>query len=761
MSTRRRFNTVLSETFCALLIVAGLAVAAIPAFAETPTDIYNFKGGTGDVANTQPYGVITQGRDGNLYSAAPNGGANGDGGIFMVTPSGAESVIYSFASGDGPSCQPGLNLANDGNFYGNCYGYPNNGTLYKVTPTGAFTILHAFTGGADGKLPNGPPIQATDGNFYGITYLGGANNLGTVYKLTPSGTLTTLYSFKNSTDGYGPSAALVQGTDGNLYGSAQFGGANGAGTIFKISTAGKLTVLHAFTGTDGNRPISAMIQGTDGKFYGTTYQGGTNNEGVVFNMTTTGTIKVLHSFLAATDGQNPEVALLQATDGNFYGLALFGGNAGGWMGAGQGSIFKVTAKGVFSTLYLFDGTIGSNPGGALVQNTNGLLYGDTYTGTGTGQSNGIFYSWSIGAKPLLRLALTSGKVGTLVGMFGQGFDSSSVVKFGGVAATSITLTGSTYIVATVPAGAVDGYVTVTTGATTLTSTKTFTVHDSWASGAAMPTAVDASATGVLASKIYVVGGETTAPTADVQIYNPATNGWSAGTSLPTATSGPSAAVVNNVLYVFGGKTGTGFTNAVWAYNPTTKTWSGKAAMPTARNGAAAVVEKGIIYVAGGYNGTDFLATVESYNPATNTWKEEAPMLGSKDYPAAGLIGTTIVVADGSNASGSVTGDSEGYNATANTWSGLTADPTAREGSCSGAIGTLFYDAGGYVNNGGAATTVNESFSVSAHKWTTTLAPMPQGTMFPGSAVYKGLLYCFGGESTWLGASINNVQIYQP
>ena len=134
--------------------------------------------------------------------------------------------------------------------------------------------------------------------------------------------------------------------------------------------------------------------------------------------------------------------MAQATDGNFYGVA--NPNSGG----GVTSLYKVTLKGVFSTLYLFDGTIGTHPAAPLVQHTDGLLYGDTTTGTGTGQSNGIFYSWSIGAAPFLRLALTSGKAGTLVGMFGQGFDTASVVKFGGVAATSITLTGSTYTVAT-------------------------------------------------------------------------------------------------------------------------------------------------------------------------------------------------------------------------------------------------------------------------------------------------------------------------
>src|SRR6266852_5434919 len=639
--TRRAKSFRILQSFVLVTLVLTLTAAAIPASAEAPTDIYNFKGGPGDVSGPLPYGLIAQGRDGNFYSAAPAGGANGNGGIFVMTPSGAESLLYSFKSSDGTNCQPGVNLATDGNFYGHCAtgGPSGHGIVYRVTPSGTFTILHSF-GGADGDFPNGPPIQATDGNFYATTWNGGAHGQGLVYRLTPSGTLSTLYSFTGGTDGGGPSAPFVQGTDGNFYGSAQFGGAHGCGTIFKTSLAGKLTVLHAFACTDGNRPISAMIQGTDGSFYGTTYQGGANNQGVVFKMTATGTLTVIHSFSAATDGENPEDAMVQATDGNFYGVA--NGNNGGTT-----SLYKVTSKGVFSTLYLFSGTIGSGPT-ALVQHTDGLLYGDTTTGSGTGQSNGIFYSWNIGAAPFLRLALTSGKAGTLVGMFGQGFDSASVVKFGGVAATSITVTGSTYIVAKVPVGAVDGKVTVTTGSTTLTSTQTFIVHNSWSTGAVMPMGIVFSAVGVVNGQMYVVGGTNSAGTilADNQIYGPATNKWTTGTSLPTATREASAAVGNNVLYVFGGSNdGTTPTNAGWAYNPTTKTWTGKAAMPTARWATTAVVEKNIVYVFGGVvngSGNGAIATVESYNPATNTWTEEAPMLVAKGGPAAGLLGTTIV-----------------------------------------------------------------------------------------------------------------------
>jgi N-acetylneuraminic acid mutarotase len=181
-------------------------------------------------------------------------------------------------------------------------------------------------------------------------------------------------------------------------------------------------------------------------------------------------------------------------------------------------------------------------------------------------------------------------------------------------------------------------------------------------------------------------------------------------------------------------------------------------MPTARWATAAVVEKNIIYVFGGVvnaSGNGSIATVESYNPATNAWTEEASMSVAKAQPAAGLLGTTIVVADGAVNGGGATGDNEGYNAAANTWTSLAADPTSRYASCFGSIGPMLYDVGG-----ASAPTLNESFQLTNKKWTT-LTPIPQSTIFPGSAAYNGQLYCFGGWASWQGTTINNVQIYQP
>ena len=275
-------------------------------------------------------------------------------------------------------------------------------------------------------------------------------------------------------------------------------------------------------------------------------------------------------------------------------------------------------------------------------------------------------------------------------------------------------------------------------------------HNTWTAGAPMPVALASQAVGVLEGQIYVVGGGIPygTPLANTQIYDPATNTWSAGAPIPVATAnGASAAVVNNILYVFGGES-----NAVWAYNPKKDSWSSKAPMPTGRGCTGAAVENHIVYVVGGCDledPYDRLTTVESYDPATDTWTEEAPLLVGKSQPSVARVGTTIVAADGFTASGD-TGDNEGYDVTANSWTSLTPDPMPRNGTCTGAIDGNLFVAGG---NG----TATESFKLSKNTWKT-LAPMPEPTQFPGSAVYKGRLYCFGG---FWGGGLNNVQIYQP
>lgn len=756
------FSSILNTALAATLLAAASAQTPSAPVFTVVSDIPAIAG----VSNPSAQQIV-QGRNGDIYSTSQGGE---DTAVYSLTLAGTDTKVVDTGNrGDGG----GVTLGADGNFYGTSdntgsvtCGLYGCGIVWKATPSGVLTTLYNFQG-TDGCTPLTAPVQAPSGIFYGTTpySCNGVSNDGVIYSLTSSGAYKVLHTFSGP-DGAYPHAPLTVGPDGNLYGGTSQGGNSNYGVLFRITPSGTYTVLHYFAGSDGSDVENGMTVGRDGNLYGVTYRGGGGGVGVIFKLTTGGTYTVINPVLQPSTG--PASSLVQGTDGKFYGI-LGAGSSGN-----NGVLYSVTTTGSLSRLHNFcqqtKCTDGYGPSTPLVQDTDGKFYGVTSQGGTPSQCNsgngcGVFYSLDVGLTPFINLSTYSGNVGSTVGIFGQDFDSASVVKFNGVAATKITLSGTTYITATIPAGATDGKVTVTTGTTTLTSTKTFIVHNTWSKGAAMPTATVFSSAALLNGEIYVVGGDDKSGTAvsDVQVYNPSTNAWSAGTPLPTATDSTSAAVVNNFLYVFGGSpSGGGVTNAVWAYNPSTKKWTGKAAMITARNETLAVVENNVVYVIGGSTGHgNFVATVESYNPATNTWKSETSMSGNKDAPGGGLIGTTIVAVDGSPAPSEVTGDAEGYNANTNKWSELTADPTARTGPCSGVVNGILYDTSGYTNNAGAATTVNESFSSSTNKWTTTLAKIPQGTMFPASVVANGQLYCLGGWAVVNSTAINNTQIYQP
>jgi uncharacterized repeat protein (TIGR03803 family) len=660
-----------------------------------------------------------------------------------------------------------VTLGTDGNFYGTTYegGSFSTGTIFKITPGGTLTTLYNLgTQSTDGSFPYASPIQGTDGNWYGTTNSGGTGGYGTIYKLTAAGVYTVLYSFEY-THGAAPQDPLVLGSDGNFYGTTFSGGANGYGELFRITPAGVLTVLYSFDNTHGAHPSGPLIQGTDGNFYGTTDNGGTSASGVAFKLTTAGVLSVLHNMNGTTDGLTPYDGVTQASDGNFYGTNGMPDTAN------NGTIFEITAKNVFSVPYTFsatDTTKGSTPQMVPFQHTNGILYGGTVTGDTSAFCTGgcgVFYSLNNKLPAFIKLLPYTGKVGSKIGILGQGFSSSSVVKFNGTQATTTTLTGTTFILATVPAGASDGYVTVTTGTTTLKSLRKFTVHDSWSAGAVIPTPVQFPAAGTIGAKVYLVGGVTEiAITGANQVYAPAGNTWTTAASIPTPVYGSASAVVNGLLYVIGGYTSpfgsNGPTGAVQVYSPTSNTWTTKTSMPTARGNAAAVVDGGLIYVVGGYDSTTELNTVEKYNPATDTWSTEAPLLAAKSELAAGMLGTTIVAAGGLAAGGD-TGDNEGYNVSTNKWSALALDSDDHNASCFGSLLGQLYVASS--ESSGTKGTLTESFSLATNKWTTR-ASMPQAVVGPGSAVSGGLLYCFGGSNTptpLAGTVYNNVQIYQP
>ena len=316
----------------------------------TLTSLYSFCSQPNCTDGAVPYDGLVEGTDGSLYGTTEGGGAHNilDGTVFKITPSGTLTTLYSFcfpcADGDEPVA--GLVQSTDGNFYGttsvgggtNCGG-TGCGTVFKISSGGTLNPLHSFNG-ADGAYPTAVLIQATDGNFYGTTVQGGANNLcmssgcGTVFKITPTGILTTLYNFCSQpgcADGAFPSGytsgGLVQGTDGNLYGTTFQGGANDYGTVFKITTSGTLTTLYSFCSqpncADGVDPTAGLVQATDGNFYGTTSEGGGNGPyGTVFKITPSGTLTTLYRFCSqpnCADGGYPLAGLVQATDGDFYG----------------------------------------------------------------------------------------------------------------------------------------------------------------------------------------------------------------------------------------------------------------------------------------------------------------------------------------------------------------------------------------------------------------------------------------------------------
>jgi uncharacterized repeat protein (TIGR03803 family) len=376
--------------------VGGSAYGTV--FKITPagvlTTIYTF---TGNTDGSEATGALTLGSDGNFYGTTGDGGlAQEYGTVFKITPAGVFSTIYFFTGeADGYNPQAGLTLGGDGNFYGTTEysGASAYGTVFKVTPGGTLTTLYSFSGGADGEYPFTGLTKGSDGSFYGTTYYKIGPHFGTVFKITPAGDLTTLYAFTSAGDGSEPFTGLTKGTDGNYYGTT-YGyyddGEEGSGTIFKVTPAGVFTVLHTFSGgADGAYPYAGLTLGSDGNFYGTTSGGGADGSGTVFKITSAGVLTTLYSFTDGADGANPFAPLTLGADGNFYGTTSLDGAVNGTDETGYGTVFKITPAGVLTTLYTFTGGAdGGTPYAALTPGNDGNFYGTTYYGAENSDSNG-------------------------------------------------------------------------------------------------------------------------------------------------------------------------------------------------------------------------------------------------------------------------------------------------------------------------------------------------------------------------------------
>ena len=418
------------------------------------------------------------------------------------------TTLVNFDQTDGADSVASLIQGTDGDFYGTTkFGGANNtcyqgcGTVFKMTPQGTLTTLHSFDG-TDGAYPDAGLVQASDGNFYGTTSFGGTNldcvffpvlgdiGCGTVFKITPEGTLTTLHSFcaqTYCTDGGLPFAGLVQGTDGNLYGTTEAGGIINCppsvpcGTVFKITPEGTLTTLYSFcfqsNCADGAFPAAGLVQANDGNFYGTTSSGGSNGGyGTVFKITPGAMLTTLYSFGGVHGyGGTPVDALVQATDGNFYGTTVYGGAHYYY-----GMIFRITPSGHLTTMHSFDITDGSFPDAGLLQATNGNFYGTTSNAGANGNCPsgcGTVFSLSNGLGPFVTTAPTSGNAGTQVIILGTNLTGTTGVTFNGCPA-SFDVVSATEITTTVPTCASTGPVQVTTPGGVLSSNVPFRVAPS-------------------------------------------------------------------------------------------------------------------------------------------------------------------------------------------------------------------------------------------------------------------------------------------
>ena len=353
----------------------------------------------------------------------------------MLSPAHAAGFgdLYSFA-GSNDGAAPQANLIHDaaGNLYGTTQsgGANNAGTVFKLTSNGDESILHSFGGSGDGQNPLAGLVINSSGDLFGTTQLGGAAGQGTVFQVAADGTETVFYSFTGGKDGGKPAGSLLNHA-GLFYGTAASGGAGGAGVVFRVGHLGREKVVHAFAGgADGAEPLAGMIFDKAHNMYGTTYLGGGSNAGTVFEIAADGTESVLHAFGGAGDGANPAGVLMMDSSGNLYGTTTLGGTSN------AGTIFKLAPDGTETVLWSFTGGLdGGNPACSLVRNLSGELFGAAPAGGANGHGNAF------------RLA-TNGTMVVLHSFSGPDGNSPQA---------GLTVDRKGLLVGTAPEGGADGY----------------------------------------------------------------------------------------------------------------------------------------------------------------------------------------------------------------------------------------------------------------------------------------------------------------
>lgn len=480
------------STFCTLILLctAATLASASPTFQA----LVSFNGTNGSDAS---YYNLVQGVDGDLYGTTQVGGTYNEGTVFKIDSAGNLTTLWNFcqANGcpDGNHPAAGLTIVTGGNLYGTTYygGANGAGTVFKITPDGVLTTVHSFCndpiGGSciDGANPAAQLLLAADGNLYGTTVLGGTGGCpgchggGTAFKIGLSGAFHKIHDFctGSCTDYGNPSNPLMQASDGNFYSEIYGRYAYYPGNIFRMTRAGKVSLLYTFCKlnncTDGVFPSGGLAQGANGNLYGTTSGGGQYGNGEFLEITTTGALTVLHSFGNAQGnlGNTSNSGIILGFDGNFYGVTSAGGTGNCVFGCG--TVFSMTPTGSLTTLYSLNGNPDGNGPWGLVQDTSGPLYGTTLSG---GASNiGTVFTLANGLGPFVKPVTIIGKVGAAVTILGTNLTGATAVSFGGGAA-NFTVNGTgTAISTSVPSGAETGLISVTTPSGTLSSNAAFTV----------------------------------------------------------------------------------------------------------------------------------------------------------------------------------------------------------------------------------------------------------------------------------------------
>ena len=456
----------------AFLMLLGFVAVNVDAQNATYTDLYDFQCTNLDyqaqtssgICYPGKPGIIAQGTDGNLYGMGNDQFSHGT--IFRITRSGTLTNLYAFSEVTGGS--EGLTLGPDGNFYGVTYygGYggecPNNlGSIFRLTPTGQLKNLHCFDG-MDGQWPASPPIVGDDGYLYGTAFKAG-------YKISVMGDfqlLTTSIPYAEGATGHGSFAPLLLATDGNFYGvipDADRNSGSTGGTIYQMTPTGAVTVLYNFEpGANnayllGEQPYGALTEGADGNLYGTTVVGGIEGCGVAYQLAPDGNPSREFSIPGGNSGCYPYTGLVAASDGSLYGVTSYASQFTG------GTFYSVTMGGAFNVSYALTpdcaGSFchGSNPYSTPMQATDGRVYG--MTNQGGFYDQGVFYSLDVGAPAFVSTIQPSGTIGQIVGILGQNFTDATNISFNGIPA-NYTVVSDTYLTAVVPPGATTGPIAV-------------------------------------------------------------------------------------------------------------------------------------------------------------------------------------------------------------------------------------------------------------------------------------------------------------